>query len=233
MRILAIGAHPDDLEIFCGGTLALFARQGHEVFMCHALNGNLGHHEIPREELRLIRRAEAQNAAQLIGATSLTLDVDDLDIYVEREARLKMMEIIRQARPDCMILHNPRDYMSDHTVTSTVSFDASFMATLPQLVSESAPHGRLAPIYFMDTAAGVDFQPEEYVDISSVEDLKRQMIACHQSQVSWLKSHDGIDLLEYAMNISSFRGLQAGVRYAEGFRQLRAWGRITTRRFLP
>jgi len=233
MRVLAIGAHPDDLEIFCGGTLALFARQGHEVFMCHALNGNLGHHEIPREELRQIRRAEAGRAAQLIGAVSLTLDIDDLDVYVERDARLKMMEVIRKARPDCMILHNPQDYMPDHTVTSTVSFDASFMATLPQLVSDSAPHGRLAPIYFMDTAGGVNFQPEEYVDISGVEEIKRQMVACHESQVSWLKSHDGIDLLEFAMSLSRFRGLQAGVRFAEGFCQLRVWGRITTRRYLP
>ena len=132
-----------------------------------------------------------------------------------------------------MILHNPHDYMPDHTAASTVGFDASFMATLPQLVSESAPHGRLAPIYFMDTADGVNFQPEEYVDISSVEDIKRQMVACHESQVSWLKSHDGIDLLEFAMSLSRFRGLQAGVRFAEGFRQLRVWGRITTRRYLP
>jgi LmbE family N-acetylglucosaminyl deacetylase len=233
MRILAIGAHPDDLEIFCGGTLALYARQGHEVFMCHALNGNLGHHEIPRKELRRIRRAEAEKAARLIGAVSLTLDIDDLDIYDERPARLKMMEIIRQARPDFMILPNPEDYMPDHTITSAVGFGASFMASLPQLLSDSEPYMRLTPLAFMDTAAGINFQPEEYVDISPVEETKRQMVACHDSQVGWLKTHDGIDMVEYAMQLSAFRGMQAGVRYAEAFRQLRAWGRIATRRYLP
>jgi N-acetylglucosamine malate deacetylase 1 len=233
MRILAIGAHPDDLEILCGGTLALYARQGHEIYMCHALNGNLGHHEIPREPLREIRLAEARKAANLIGAFPLTLDIDDLDLYVERTARLKMMEIIRRAKPDVLLLPDPRDYMPDHTIASDVGLDASFMATLPQLISESAPHMQLTPVYFMDTLAGVNFNPEEYVDISPVEELKRQMIACHESQVSWLKKHDHIDLMEFAMKQSAFRGLQAGVPYAEAFRQFRVWGRITTRRYLP
>jgi hypothetical protein len=59
------------------------------------------------------------------------------------------------------------------------------------------------------------------------------MVACHDSQVGWLKTHDGIDMVEYAMQLSAFRGMQAGVRYAEAFRQLRAWGRIATRRYLP
>jgi LmbE family N-acetylglucosaminyl deacetylase len=181
MRVLAVGAHPDDLEILCGGTPARYAQEGHSVTMCHALNGNLGHLEYPRPELREIRRGEAKRVAVLIGAESVTLDIDDLDIYVEREAKMKMVEVIRKAKPDFIILPDPRDYMPDHTVTSTVAFDASFMASLPQLVTESAAHFALTPVCFMDTMAGVDFRPEEYVDISSVADLKRHMIGCHES----------------------------------------------------
>ncbi len=233
MRVLAIGAHPDDLEILCGGTLALFAKRGDEVYMCHALNGNLGHTEIPRDELREIRREEAKNAAKLIGATSLTLDIDDLDIYVERDAKKKMIDIIREARPDVIILPDPKDYMPDHTVTSEVGFDASFMATLPQLKTEHPAHMKLTPVYFMDTITGLQFEPEEYVDITEVEGIKREMIACHESQAKWLKEHDNIDYVEFAMLQSAFRGMQCGVKYAEAFRLKRVWGRIPTKRYLP
>jgi hypothetical protein len=63
--------------------------------------------------------------------------------------------------------------------------------------------------------------------------LKREMTACHQSQIVWLRQHDQVDLIEMVMIQSAFRGLQAGVRYAEAFRQLRVWGRVTPRRYLP
>ncbi len=233
MRVLAIGAHPDDLEILCGGTLARFTQEGHQVTMCHVCNGNLGHREIPRDKLREIRREEARNAAALIGADAITLDIDDFDIYVEREARMKMIEAIRSATPDLIILPDPRDYMPDHTIASEVGFAGSFGATLPQFVTRSPAHFKLTPIYFADTVAGLNFDPEEYVDISEVEDIKRRMIACHRSQAVWLREHDNVDYVEMAMVQSAFRGMQAGVRYAEAFRQNRVWGRATTKRYLP
>jgi N-acetylglucosamine malate deacetylase 1 len=233
MRVLAVGAHPDDLEILCGGTLARFVQEGHHVTMCHACNGNLGHIEIPRDELREMRREEAKDAAAVIGADSITLDIDDLDLYVEREARMKMVEAIRSARPDVIILPDPRDYMPDHTVGSVVGFDGSFLATLPQLITRSPVHFKLTPIYFADTVGGLRFAPEEYVDISDVQEIKRRMIASHRSQAEWLRKHDNVDYVEMAMVQSAFRGLQAGVKYAEAFRQLRVWGRVTTRRHLP
>ncbi len=233
MRILAIGAHPDDLEILCGGTLARFAREGHEVVMCHAMNGNLGHTEIPRDELKEIRRKEAQNAAAVIGAESMTLDIDDYDIYHDRESRMKMTEAIRKAKPDLILLPDPNDYMADHSMTATVGFEASFSASLPQLITESEVHFKLTPIYFMDTITGLNFVPEEFVDISDVVEIKRKMISCHESQTVWLKDHDQVNLLDMAMIQSAFRGLQAGVPYAEAFRQHRVWGRVTTKRYLP
>ncbi len=233
MRVLAVGAHPDDLEILCAGTLARFAREGHEVVMCHALNGNLGHTEIPRDELKEIRREEAKNSAAVIGAESITLDIDDLDIYVDREAKYRMIEAFRRAKPDVMLIPAPTDYMPDHTVTSEVAFDASFMATLPQLITETAAHMKLIPVYYMDTLAGLSFEPEEYVDITDTADTKREMIACHKSQAQWLKEHDNIDYVEFAMLQSAFRGMQCGVKYAEAFRLKRVWGRIPTKRYLP
>ncbi|RPJ56067.1 MAG: PIG-L family deacetylase [Acidobacteria bacterium] len=233
MRVLAIGAHPDDLEILCGGTLARFRQQGDDVVMCHVANGNLGHTEIPRDELRQIRREEAKRAAAVIGAESVTLDIDDMDVYLERSSRAKMVDVIRRAAPDVIIVPSPDDYLSDHFVSSQIAVDASFLASLPQLVTEVEVHFRLTPIFFADTLAGVRFDPEEYVDISAVEKIKREMIACHESQARWLKEHDQIDYVEFAMKLSAFRGVQCGVAYAEAFRLYRVWGRIPTKRYLP
>ncbi|RKY79213.1 MAG: PIG-L family deacetylase [Deltaproteobacteria bacterium] len=233
MRVLAIGAHPDDLELLCAGTLAKYANQGHQVIMCHACNGNLGHFEIPRNELRDIRRQEAQNAAAVIGAESLTLDIADLDVYVERETKEKMTELIRKTKPDVIIAPSPDDYMPDHTLISRIAFDASFMATLPQLATETECHHLITPFYYMDTLAGVNFQPEVYVDITEVIEIKKRMLACHKSQTQWLKHHDKIDIIEFMITVARFRGLQCGVQYAEGFKPCRVWGRNTTKRWLP
>lgn len=137
MNVLAIGAHPDDLELLCGGTLALYSQNGHKVFMCHAVNGNLGHEIIPRDELRNIRRQEAINAAKIINAESMTIDIDDMDIHDTQETRLKMAEIIRKADPDIIITHSPDDYHTDHKITSGIVFNASFASTLPQLKTET------------------------------------------------------------------------------------------------
>jgi LmbE family N-acetylglucosaminyl deacetylase len=233
MKVLAIGAHPDDLEILCGGTLARFRERGDDVVMCHVANGNLGHTEIPRDELREIRREEARRAAAVIGAESVTLDIDDMDVFLERSSRAKMVDVIRRAAPDVVIVPSQKDYLADHVVSSQIAVDASFVATLPQFVTDIEVHFRLTPIYFADTIAGVRFEPDEYVDISGVEKVKRRMITCHESQARWLKEHDNIEYVEFAMKQSAFRGVQCGVAYAEGFRLHRVWGRIPTKRYLP
>ena len=74
MKILAIGCHPDDLEIACYGTLAKYVKLGHEVSVCHVANGNQGHVEIMPEELRAMRFQEAENAAKVIGAAHYSVD---------------------------------------------------------------------------------------------------------------------------------------------------------------
>ena len=71
MKVLAVGCHPDDLEIGCGGTLALYAEKGHEVFMCHVANGDMGHAVILPGELAEIRTAEAESSGQVLGAKKI------------------------------------------------------------------------------------------------------------------------------------------------------------------
>ena len=75
----------------------------------------------------------------------------------------------------------------------------------------------MTPIYYMDTLMGIGFQPTEYVDVSDVIDTKAAMLEAHQSQLTWLRDHDGIDVVEQMRTTTRFRGQQCGVDYAEGF----------------
>ena len=85
----------------------------------------------------------------------------------------------------------------------------------------------------MDTLAGVGFQPTEYVDIGEEIDLKIKMLECHETQVGWMRDHDGIDFTDMVRVSSKYRGYQCGVDYAEGFKQCRVYLKGTTKRLLP
>lgn len=234
MRVLAVGAHPDDIEVACAGTLALYAQQGHEVTICHVANGNMGHAIIEPKELRPLRAQEAQNSGAMIGATVVTADIGDLTIYHEdKEIRDKAVDIIRGAQPDVIITHSPNDYMPDHVAVSKLVFDASFTATLPHYQTSQPHHGLLTPIFYMDTLAGINFHPTEYVDITTTLETKLAMLENHQSQLKWMRDHDNIDFADFVRTVAKFRGLQCGAAYAEAFTQCYAWPKVATKRYLP
>ena len=235
MRVLAIGAHPDDVEIACSGTLAKCVKRGDTVIVCHVSSGNLGHVVIPPDELRVIRANEAKKAGALAGVSEVIWGgFDDLEIYENnKEARDKLVDIIKHANPDFIITHSPDDYMPDHTAVSRLVFDASFTATLPNYKSKVAEPAKLVPIYYMDTLAGVNFNPTEFVDVTDTIDLKLEMLNCHESQVVWMRDHDGIDFPDMVRTCSKYRGYQCGVAYAEGFRQCQVYLKGTTERLLP
>ncbi len=232
MNVLAIGCHPDDIEIACSGTLAKCVKRGDKVTACHVANGNMGHEIIKPDELRLMRAEEARRAGAMAGVDVVTMDIGDLlPNGASVEQRDKIAELIIRTQPDFIITHSPTDYMCDHREVSKLVFDASFVASVPQY----GPQGKAAvvPLYYMDHLAGVHFEPTEYVDISEEIDLKLKMLACHESQLKWMLDHDHIDFSEFVETCSRFRGLQCGVRYAEAFRQEPVWPRMVTRRLLP
>jgi len=231
--ILAVGAHPDDLELLCAGTLAKYNKQGHTVVMAHMCNGNKGHFTIPPDELADIREEEAKKSAKIIGAEVLSGKFPDLELLINEESRKVAVDIIRKAKPDVIITHAPDDYMIDHINTSKLIVEASFIATLPHFKSNFPAHDVIAPIFFMDTLAGVNFQPAEYVDITEEMETKEKMLLCHQSQYVWLQEHDHIDYVDFMKSQAKFRGIQCGVKYAEGFRQYQVWGRMVAKRLLP
>ncbi len=233
MRVLAVGAHPDDLEILCGGTLARYAQEGHDVIMCVATDGTAGHMIIKPAELAKIREREARNAAKVIDADFIWLGFPDELIFDDRPTRLAFVDAIRQARPDLIITHTPDDYHPDHRTVSKLVFDASFVASLPNIETEHPAHPVVPPIYFMDTLAGKNFHPSEFVDISATIETKRRMLACHESQVTWLKDHDDIDIMEFMNSVARARGFQCNVEYAEGFRSEDVWPRKAPHRLLP
>jgi LmbE family N-acetylglucosaminyl deacetylase len=189
MRVLAVGAHPDDLELLCGGTLARFVREGHQVAMCHASLGDRGSFVHTAAEITQIRLPEAQAAASIIGAEHHTLGRAGAEVNAA----------------------SPHDYMADHNEVSRLMLDASHIATLPLTTTKHPAHNLVPAVYYMKTLAGVGFAPSEYVDISADVDTRLAALRAHHSQLTWLRDHDGVDIVEWTRVVSAFRGFQSGV----------------------
>jgi N-acetylglucosamine malate deacetylase 1 len=229
IRVLALHAHPDDLEFQCAGTLALLREAGCAVTMATMTPGDCGSAEHDAETIASIRRGEARAAAELIGADYLCLEFRDLAVFNDDESRRRVTEVLRRVRPDLVLTAPPVDYLCDHEMTSLLVRDACFAAPLPNFVTRqwepALPLDRIPHLYFVDPIEGVDRDRHPIaagfvVDVSRVFAIKRQMLACHASQRNWLLSHHGID--EYLDNQTAWgkrRGAEIGVDYAEGFCQ--------------
>lgn len=234
MKVLAIGCHPDDIEVSCAGTLAKYVKNGHDVTVCHVANGNLGHAIIMPDELREMRAKEAKSAGALAGIKVITCDVGDVLVYESsKEQRDLVVDVIRSEQPDVIITHSPEDYMPDHVAVSKLVFDASFAASVPHYKTKVSKEAALTPIYYMDHLAGVGFNPTEYVDISDTIDLKLEMLECHVSQMKWMRDHDNIDFADFVKTCAKFRGLQCGAAFAEAFTSCVAWPKVVAKRLLP
>ncbi len=234
--VLAIICHPDDMEINCGGTLLKCKERGDRVVVCNLCNGNLGHMEIMPEELAAIRDAEAKRSCDIGGFEHISCGFGDLDLYPDnKEARDKVVKVIREVDPDFIITHFPDDYMADHVATSKLVFDASFAASVPHYSMDIKGSAKVVPIYYMqpDNGTSNSFKPTEYVDVTDYVDKKIEMLSCHESQVVWLKDHDNYDICEVTRVISRYIGLQCGAQYAECFSQCMVASKVTTKRYLP
>jgi len=233
MRVLAVGAHPDDLEILCGGTLAKYAQLGHSVTMAVLTNGNMGHPEVEPPEMARIRRKEFENAAAIIGANTIWMDIDDEMSVVDLPSRLAMVDVLREAKPDVILTHSDIDYHVDHRNTSTLVFEAAPLACVHNIKRALPQLDKQPLIYHFDTLGAVGFLPAEYVDITDTIETKLAMFRCHVSQDEWMRVATGFDVSDVIKNVASVRGYAAGARYAEGFVRVDAWYRGTTSRVLP
>lgn len=235
MNILAIGAHPDDIEMQCAGTLARYAEAGHKVFMAVATNGNVGSPTLSRVEIAEVRHREQLASCALIGAELIWMDYDDEWLMNDRKTRSRFIDAIRQADPEVMFIHGPTDYHPDHRISGQVAEDARIPASV-RLVETMLPHiSKIPHVFYMDNPAGVDFTPEVYVDVTSTFETKRKMLLCHQSQDIWMRAIYGEDtsIADMLTDNARARGLAGGCTYAEGFREVKTYPRTGTFALLP
>jgi LmbE family N-acetylglucosaminyl deacetylase len=194
MNIVCIGAHPDDAEVFAGGTCVKWARLGHRVLLVSMTNGDVGHHEMAGGALAKRRAAEAQISAQRGGVLDLVLDYHDGELEPSLAVRKRVTEIIREFQADIVLTHRPNDYHPDHRYTSVVVQDAAFMVTVPHFCPNVAalPKNPVF-VYLMDSfRKPTPFQADIAVDVTDVMDVKWSMIDAMESQMyEWLPWLDG------------------------------------------
>jgi len=231
--VLGIGGHPDDLEIFCGGTLAKFSSQGWKVVMVSVCSGDKGVSSDRKGDIVLIRKKEAENSAKVIGADSIILGFSDSSIFPGEKLRNSLVELIRKIQPTLILTHFIEDYHADHRVVAEEVVNSAYISTSKGFKTDSEPLKIIPVVYYMDTFAGIGFIPTEYVDITETINTKIEMIKKHTSQFIHLKDRGGIDIIELVKDMAKFRGWQSGVKYAEGFRQVFFWPNLKTRRLLP
>jgi LmbE family N-acetylglucosaminyl deacetylase len=228
-RILAIHAHPDDVEILAGGTMALLADQGHQITIATFTPGDCGSKELGEVEIAAVRRKEAESAAALIGARYMCLEMRDLAIFDDDGSRRRVTEALRQARPELVLTASPVDYHCDHEAAGALVRDACFAAPAPnydtRTETPAAPLERIPHLYFMDPVEGKDrdgrvVAPDFVVNVTTAFARKRAMLAEHASQRNWLRQHHGMDdYLEAMERWTRERGAIGGVAYGEGFRR--------------
>src|SRR5260370_343463 len=232
MRIVCIHGHPDDAEILAGGTVALLPESGHSITIVSMTPGDCGSTVHGAEEIAAIRRKEAAQSASLIGAGYVCAEFRDMAIFNTDDARRRVTELIRKARPDIVLTAAPVDYHCDHEATSVLVIDACFAASAPNYATtalDAAPALAAIPhVYLVDSIGGVDrfgaaVEPDFVVDVTTTFETKRRMLATHASQREWLKKQHGIaDPVEAMERWTRARGALVGIDFGEGFRRYAA-----------
>ena len=194
LRLLILGAHPDDADYHAGGLAALYRATGHDVLMVSLTNGDAGHHVMAGPALARRRAAEAAAAGAVIGARYLVLDHHDGELMPTLENRRQLISLIRSFQPDLVLTHRPNDYHPDHRYTSQLVQDAAYMVTVPAVVP-GMPHltGNPVIMYMPDEFnKPYGFAPTIGVDVGPVLDEIVAMLHCHASQFyEWLPYNTG------------------------------------------
>ena len=189
MRIIMIGAHPDDCDNDGGGTAILLASMGHAVKFVSVTNGDAGHQSQGGGALAKRRMAEAKEAGKRFGVTYDVLDNHDGELLPSLDVRLQVIRKIREWNADVVIAPRPNDYHPDHRYTGVLVQDAAYMVTVPNVTPDVAPL-RKNPVflYFEDYFQRPNpFRPDVVVDITPVIEKKVHAMAAHESQYfEWL-----------------------------------------------
>lgn len=199
MRILAIGAHPDDIEFGCGGTLIKYARQGHEVFLLVMTDGSGGGDVTTR-------RQEQAESARILRVTKMFWgEYPDTAIPLDRPLIQRVEGIIQEVQPDFILVHYLDDTHQDHRHLATATVTATRYAR---------------NVLFYEGPTSQNFAPSVFVDLDSVLEDKIATLKAHGSQVS-KTNIEGLSIVDIARSSAHFRGIQGRVKNAEGFVPLR------------
>jgi LmbE family N-acetylglucosaminyl deacetylase len=225
-RALAIGAHPDDIEILMAGTLMLLGDAGYELHVMNVADGSCGSVTEGPEAIAARRLEEARAAAKAMGATHHPPIAADLGIFYCSEQLHRIGAVVREVAPTILLTHAPADYMEDHTMTCRLAVTAAFARGMPNwptipprpTVSDpvtlyhALPYGGRGPLC-------EPVRPHCYVNIESTLERKRSALACHASQKEWLDVSQGVDSYLDAMEDAAREsGRQSGrFRCAEGW----------------
>lgn len=226
--VLAIAAHPDDIEIFMAGTLLRLADAGWEVHYFNVANGSGGSLEMDEGETTRVRLGEAQEGAARLGARFYPPVASDLEVVYSVELLRKVAAVVREADPSVVLTHPLQDYMEDHMETARLAVTAAFAKNIPNFASHpprpgsdggvvvyhAMPHGNCTPMR-------EPVEPDFYVDISEVLERKRHALEAHRSQQNWLDATQGMSsYVQYMMENSRLMGQRSGrFAAAEGWRR--------------
>lgn len=224
--IMAIGAHPDDVEFMCAGTLKLLKDRGYDIHICVLSNGDLGSSVKKPKEIMKIRRQEALDAAALLEAKFYPLEELDFQIEFDDKTKRKVTDIIRKVEPLLVFTHPHEDYVVDHEVTSRLVRLGCFAAPIPNYVTSSSFTAISQPpyLYYWNPLEGKniygDFVEQRiYIDISKTIDFKAEMLSCHRSQSEWMAELGMEKYIAGMRNTAKKYGEASGFGYAEGFIQ--------------
>ncbi len=227
MNVLAIGAHPDDIDIYAGGTMLRYVERGDTVKFCVVTSGDIGHYKYSREELSAIRREEQLESAKIAGVETKFIGLPER-IVDDNPTRDAIINVIRWANPDVVFTHWPDDSSVDHHIIGNIVKQALLCLKWKNQQTEYPPIDKLPKVFFWEPNGGFNYQPEQYVDISAQMEKKRSMLACHKSQVELEQ-----DYMHCIEAMGMYRGLQAGCAYAEGFKAHLSFENPPDYRLLP
>lgn len=189
LKILVIGAHPDDCDVSAGGSSALWRQAGHDVRFLSLTDGRAGHHRVFGDELAARRKQEAAAAGKVLGISYDVLDHPDGALEPTLDLRLELIRLIRGYAPDLVLTHRPNDYHPDHRYTSQLVCDAAYLVTVPAIAPDTPSLPRDPVIaYLQDNfSRPYPFSPTVAVDIEPVLDSVVDLLDCHASQFyEWL-----------------------------------------------
>ena len=219
-RVLAIGAHPFDVEVLCGGTLLRFKDAGAAISIAVLTDGAGGNAKMPmaREALAKQRRVHAQLAAGRLGAALHWLGIQDGLLFRGAELRLRLIDVIREARPGVAFIHRLDDFHPDNREAGHIAAEACVLAPLANLRTAHPPAQAVPVMYEMDSWIPLPREGSDYVEIAGVLQRKQQLVARNKLGVNWLKKFDGISIFELVADNARGRGFESGTKYAESFK---------------